>query len=137
MTEEGAALRPQAIVETSIQEISATTAGKIFVAVSVETPGEVRFGMAVDGIEVAPFDNKKEGATYLNPSIGRYESYAFDLPMRIIGQENQKFPADHSIVLFWGKPDLKHVGWQGKSEFTLRLTGKSPVVKYNPKTDSD
>jgi len=137
LSEEDAKYRYATAVSTTIQEIAATTAGKIFVALEALVPGEIRLGLSVDGMAVAAFNNKMEGATYLNPTPEHPQSYAVDLPMRIIGDESGTFPKPHTITVYWGKPDLRSIGWQGRADFTLLITGKSPVVKYNQKTDGD
>lgn len=137
MSEEGARLRPEQVVSTSISEISTQTAGKIFVGIEIDAPGEVRMAMDVNGQRVAAFNNEMEGATYLNGNPGEIKGYAFDLPMRIIGNEQAQFPVEYKVTLWWGKPILKAHGFQGRGDYVIRITGKGPVVKYNPKLDSD
>lgn len=137
MSEEGARLRPEQIVSTSISEISTQTAGKIFVGLGIKIPGEVRLALDIDGVRVPAFQNEMEGVTNLVGAPGQIKSYAFDLPMRIVGNESVQFPKEYSLSVWWGKPTLRNVGFQGKQTFVLRITGKGPVVKYNPKTDSD
>lgn len=137
MSEEGAKLRPEQMVTTSVSEISTQTAGKIFVGIEIVTPGEVRLGLDINGVRVPAFQNELEGATYLNGNAGEIKSYAFDLPMRFIGDDTLHYPVDFKLGLWWGKPDLREIGFQGRAEYMLRITGKGPVVKYNPKQDSD
>jgi hypothetical protein len=137
LSEEDAAVRPSARVETSITEISAKTAGKIFVGIEVTAPGPVTFGMEVDGQTVPIVDNEKRGQTDLVPTPGRFESYAFDLPMRIIGDENQNFPATHKVRILWGHMGIMGPEWVDAAEFDLVITGTGPVVGYDPVKDGD
>jgi hypothetical protein len=137
LSEQDGALRPAAKVETTVSEISTTTAGKIFVGIEVVTPGDITLGMDLNGQAVAVADNEKLAQTTLNPSPGRFESYALDLPMRIIGAEKQKFPVTHDITVRWGSMTGEEPVWKGASSFQLVINGKEPVVKYDPVKDSD
>jgi hypothetical protein len=134
-----ATLRPLPVLETTISEITTQTAGKLFVGIKGIEAGEIVLGLSVNGQPLEIFQNEKQGGTMITVSPpGKYEPYAIDLPMRIIGPETQQFPAEHLIEVFWGVLDEIRHGWKGSAKFVLRLTGISPVPKkYNPKTDSD
>lgn len=133
-----ATLRPLPVLECSVSEISTQTAGKIFVGIKGLEAGEIVLGLSVDGHPVEIFQNEKQGGTYVAVTPpGRYEPYAIDLPMRIVGDEQQLFPCEHRIAVFWTTLEKQSQGWQGYAEYVLRLTGLSPKVKYNPKTDGD
>lgn len=136
-SEEAAALRPSAGIEASISEISTETAGKIFVALDVKTPGSIVLGMDVNGEPVEVCSNEKTAHTDLVPTDGRFESYALDLPMRVIGNEKQKFPAVHTLTIRWGNMQGESPVWNGAETFTITVTGTGPKVKYDPYKDSD
>ena len=137
LSEEDGAVRPSARIETTITEISAKTAGKIFVGLEVVTPGPITLGMELNGVPVKIVNNEKHAQTNLVPTAGRFESYAFDLPMRIIGSEKQAFPATHNIKIFWGYPGNMEPEWVDAAEFELVITGTEPDVKYDPVKDGD
>ena len=133
-----AALRPLQRLETDIQSLSSKTAGKIFVGIQGLVAGEIVLGLSVDGERVEVESHEKEGGTHVEVSPpGKFEPYEMALPMRIIGPENQVFPATHKITVLWGNNETMDIGWQGAGEFELVITGTAPKVKYDPVKDSD
>lgn len=138
LSQERAQTKPTNKVETTVSEISGNTAGKFFVGVDIIEEGDIVFGLIVDGSQVEVVDNEKRANTSVRKNDGvSYAAYALDLPMRIIGKEDQQFPCDHNIVVLWATPTTLSQGWQGSFSATITLTGASPKVKYDPVKDSD
>lgn len=138
LTAKGAHESPQQNVSCAISELSTLSAGKLFVAMRTLEAGPLTLRLEVDGELVEIYDNEKtlQNLTRIRPEH-QTGIIPIELPMRIIGKEDQQFPAEHSIRILWADPAHLVHGWDGAHTFMLTITGTQPVVKYNPKTDGD
>jgi hypothetical protein len=127
MSDEGAKYRPSSQIETSILDLTAKTKGKIFLGVRAVETGSFTLGIEVNG-ESVPFAGKEKLAQANIKSRDKVKVYPVELPMRIFGREEQKFPADHVVKILWGHTVDEKVQWVSDKTFTVRITGISPQV---------
>ena len=135
LSEQEAALRPKPSVSTDIQSISCTTAGKIFVGIQGEDKEEFALQLIFDGMPVEIEQNEKGYNSILERDEGRKESYAVDLPMRLVTV--QELP--HTIQFIIGKYENEVFQETSRSDiFELFIPSETPVIdpKVSP-ADSD
>jgi hypothetical protein len=128
-SEQEAALRPKPVLSTDIQTLNCTTNGKIFVGIEILKNGaQFALQMLFDGKPVAIKDNEKGMNSTGVYTSGRYESYAVDLPSRLLTV--QKEP--HTVQFLIGKYDQEQFIESGRSRmFEIYVTGETP--KIDPK----
>ncbi len=135
LSEQEAALRPKPSVSTDIQSIASTTAGKIFVGLEGEDQEQFALQLIFDGQSVEIEQNEKGYNSTLDLDEGRKESYAVDLPMRLVTV--QELP--HTLQFIIGKYENEVFQENSRSAiFELFIPSETPVIdpKVSP-ADSD
>ncbi len=135
LSEEDAALRAAPAVTTDIQSITCTTAGKIFVGIQGDDQEQFALKMLFDGQPVEIEQNEKGFNSTIQKTEGRDESYAVDLPMRLVTV--QELP--HTLQFIIGKYENEVFTESSRSDiFELFTPSEAPVIdpKVSP-ADSD
>ncbi len=119
-----ATLRPKPTVAMSKIQLSTSTAGKLFFALTDFDPNTPNvIGMLFNGKPVKIRKNEKYmGTNTADQTEGRFKAYAFDVPMRFL---NPPFPADYTIQFVLGHMEGETFIEEAKSTtFTLTIMGE-------------